>query len=247
MKELLLGGLSGLLLGIAQVRLQLHRRHRLQGAAAGGDAPLLRSLLLVLGTGLALSALMMWLAVIDVDTVSAPDLHAGTLIGGLVFGIALGISGMVPETATALLGAGPTWEGACAALGCVCGWLCLPLVQPLFQPVQRLMHLGAYTWFRVTLADIHLLPGGFLALGCLGLALVALALCIRCPEPTVTPPQPPPATSASADPEDVQQDAVVVTLPGEEPVVVDTAQEPPAAEEKEGKTPSKTVDKAEKS
>lgn len=229
MKELLLGGLAGLLLGIGQVRMQLHLRRRLQSAAAGRDMPLLRALLLALGAGAALSALMMWLAVIDVDTVPVPGLHAGTLAGGALFGLALGAAGMTPGTSAALLGAGPGWEGLSAAAGCLAGLLCLPLAERLFPPVQGLMNLGAYTWFQVTLDKPFLFPGSFPGQGALGLALMALALGIRRPAPPVPEP-PPPVPDVSPQPEEVQQDALVVTLPGEEPVVVDTAQDAPEPE-----------------
>lgn len=227
MKELLLGGLAGLLMGIAQVRLQLHHRHLVKAAAPGRDVPLLRALLLALGSGAALSALMMWLAVIDVDTVPVPDMNLGTLAGGVLFGLALGAAGLVPGTSGTLLGAGPAWEGLCAVLGCLAGCLCLPVAQRLFRPVQAIASLGAFTWFRVTLDKGYLFPGGFLGQGLLGLALMVLALCIPRPASPTPAPAPEPVPDASPVPENVQQDAVVVTLPGEEPVVVDTAQDPP--------------------
>lgn len=229
MKELLLGGLAGLLLGMAQVRMQLHCRQRVQSAAAGRDMPLLRSLLLALGAGTALSALMMWLAVIDVDTVAVPGLNLGTLAGGVLFGLALGASGLAPATSAMLAGAGPTWEGLCAALGCLAGGLCLPLAQRLFRPLQGMVSLEKYTWFRVTLDEAFLFPGGFLGQGILGLVLMALALCMPRPAPLAPAREPEitPVPDASPAPDNVQQDAVVVTLPGEEPVVVDTARDEP--------------------
>lgn len=232
MKELLLGGLLGLLLGIAQVRMQLHRRTRLRQAAAWWDVPMLRSLLLARGAGTMLSALMMWLAVIDVDTVAVPPLHLGTLVGGVIFGVALGCTGATPMTSGVLLGAGPAWEGLCAVLGCVAGALLLPWAEKLFQPLQRVLNAGAYTWFRVTLDEKYLFPGGFLGQGCLGACILAAALCIRRPaRPEPAPAPEPPVPDASAQPEDVAQDAVVLSLPGEEPVVVDTGEKEEEHEE----------------
>lgn len=232
MKELLLGGLVGLVLGIAQVQMQLHRREYLRQAVACQAADLLRCLLLALGVGTLLTALMMWLAVIDVDTLRVWPLDGGTLLGGLVFGAALGYTGVVPATSGVLLGAGPVWEGLCAAAGCLAGGLLLPYAEQVFTPLRGWMSAGASTWFQVTLDQPYWFAGGFLGQGCIGLVLVALALCLHRPAPPQPEPEPeapPPIAEASAQPQDVQQDAVVVSLPGEETLVVDTG-EPQAAD-----------------
>jgi len=226
MKELLLGGLAGLALGIAAQRLHLHRREELR-CAVGLLAPgLLRTLLLMLGAGTMLTALMMWLAVIDVDTVAVLPLDGGTLIGGVLFGAALGYAGLAPGTSGVLLGAGRLLEGFSAVAGCVAGAFLLPLLEPVFSVLRGWLAPRAATWFQVTLAEPYLFAGGFLGQGCLGLVIFAAALCIR--RAHETPPEPEPAAlvpETSAEPQDVQEDALVVTLPGEEPVVVDTAEE----------------------
>lgn len=235
LKELLLGGLVGLALGIAQVRLQLHQRKQLRQAVACWATALLRCLLLALGTGTLLAALMMWLAVMDVDTITVRPLDGGTLLGGLLFGVMLGCSGAAPATSGALLGAGPLWEGLCAVGGCLAAALCLTWVEGLFEPLRGWLNTGTGTWFQVTLDKPCWFAGGFLGQGCIGAVFVVLALCLHRPAPSQPLPEPeapPPVEETSAQPQDVQQDAVIVTLPGEEPVVVDTA-DPPAKEPEE--------------
>lgn len=224
MKELLLGGLAGLALGIAAQRLRLHRREELR-CAVGLLAPgLLRALLLMLGAGTMLTALMMWLAVIDVDTVAVPPLDGGTLIGGIVFGTALGYAGLAPGTSGVLLGAGRLLEGLSAVAGCVAGAFLLPLLEPVFSVLRGWLAPRAATWFQVTLTEPYLFAGGFLGQGCLGLAIFAAALCVRRAHEALPEPEPAaPVPEPSDEPQAVQEDALVVTLPGEEPVVVDTA------------------------
>lgn len=226
MKELLLGGLAGLALGIAAQRLLLHRRDELR-CAVGLLAPgLLRALLLMLGTGTMLTALMMWLAVIDVDTVAVTPLDGGTMIGGALFGAALGFAGIAPGTSGVLLGAGRLLEGLSTVAGCVAGMFLLPLLEPFFSVLRGWIAPRAATWFRVTLEEPFLFAGGFLGQGCLGLAVFAVALCIR--RAHELPPEPEPVVpvqQTSDEPQDVQDETVVAALPGEEPVVVDSAEE----------------------
>lgn len=226
MKELVLGGMAGLALGIAGQRLHLHRRDELR-CAVGLLAPgLLRALLLTLGVGAMLTALMMWLAVIDVDTVAVLPLDSGTLIGGVLFGTALGWSGLAPGTSGMLLGAGRFLEGLCAVAGCVAGSLLLPYMESIFATLRSWLQGTGKTWFQVTLDEPFLFAGGFLGQGCIGLAIAAAALCIRRAHEEPPAPEPaPPMPHTSAEPEAVQEDAVVVSLPGEEPVVVDTGEE----------------------
>lgn len=228
MKELVLGGLAGLALGMAGQRLRLHRRGDLRRALGLLEPGLLRSLLLMLGAGTMLTALMMWLAVIDVDTVAVVPLDAGTLLGGAVFGAALGWSGLAPGTAGVLLGAGRLPEGLSAAAGCAVGILLLPRLAGVFEMIHGWIPPRAATWFRVTLEEPYLFAGGFVGQGCVGLVILAGALLIRIPgehAPREETPVPEAALQVSDEPQEVQEDAVVVTLPGEEPVVVDTGGE----------------------
>ena len=236
MKELLLGGMAGLALGIAAQRLGLHRRDDLRCALGLLHPAMLRRLLLAAGLGTMLTALMMWLAVIDVDTVAVPPLDGGTVIGGVVFGAVLGWSGLAPATAPVVLGADRFWEGLCAVAGCAAGALLLPYAERVFPTLRGWLPASANTWFQVTLDEPFLFAGGFLGQGCIGLVIAVAALCVRRPKeeappediaPAEEPPAPEPASTA---PEDVQDETFVAILPGEESVVVDTQEDPPEPE-----------------
>lgn len=235
MKELLLGGMAGLVLGMPLQRMGLQRRRDFRRALGLWRLPLLRSLLLALGVGAMLAALLMWLAVIDVDTISPPPLDGGTVLGGVIFGAALGYSGLAPATAGAVLGSDRFFEGLCAVAGCVAGFLCLPYAERLFPTLRSWLSLEGLTWFRVTLDKPYLFAGGFLGQGCLGLAITMGALFL--PRGSAAPPEPPPPAPepVSTQPDDVQEETIVAALPGEEPVVVDaTKPEEPEEHEESG-------------
>lgn len=234
MKEILLGGLVGLVSGIAQVRLQLCRRQAVQQALSLRSRELVRCLLLFLGVGTMLTALLMWLAVIDIDTVHVSPLHSGTLLGGVLFGLALSYAGLTPATCGSLIGAGSVLEGLCAAAGCVVGAWCARAAEPLFAALRSWFSIESATWFRVTLLKPYHWAGGFLGQACIGAVLTAAALCIRRPVPSPAEPEAPKPAETPADPQTVQEEALVVSLPGEEPVVVDTATPTPEPEEKNG-------------
>ena len=81
MRELLLGGGTGLVLGMAVQRMGLTCRERLRQTAALRDRQTLRVLLMSLGLSTLLASLLMWLAVIDVDELRVVSLHGGTVEG----------------------------------------------------------------------------------------------------------------------------------------------------------------------
>lgn len=231
MRELLLGGGTGLVLGIAVQRMGLTCRECLRQTAALRDRQALRVLLMSLGLSILLVSLLMWLAVIDVDELRVVPLHGGTVLGGLLFGSVIGWTGQTPGSAAASLGGDRFFEGACGVAGCLAGAALLPAVRSVFPAIRSLLSESGLTWFRVTLDKPYLFAGGFLGQGCAGLLLLALSLCIRRERPVSAPaekPAAPPPTSAN--PEDVREDTVVATLPGEEPVVVDMAEEPAESE-----------------
>lgn len=226
MRELLLGGGAGLVLGIAVQRMGLTRRECLLQTAALRNRQALRVLLMSLGLSALLVSLLMWLAVIDVDELQVVPLHGGTVLGGLLFGAVIGWMGQTPGSAAASLGGDRFFEGACGVAGCLAGAALLPVVRSVFPAIRSLLPESGLTWFRVTLDKPYLFAGGFLGQGCAGFLLLALSLCIRRERPASAPaekPAAPPPTSEN--PEDVREDTVVATLPGEEPVVVDMAGE----------------------
>lgn len=227
MRELLLGGGTGLVLGIAVQRMGLTRRECLRQTAALRNRQALRVLLMSLGLSTLLVSLLMWLAVIDVDELRVVPLHGGTVLGGLLFGAVIGWTGHTPGSAAASLGGDRFFEGACGVAGCLAGAALLPAVRSVFPAIRSLLPESGLTWFRVTLDKPYLFAGGFLGQGCAGFLLLALSLCIRRERPASAPaekPAAPPPTSEN--PEEVREDTVVATLPGEEPVVVDMAEEP---------------------
>lgn len=249
MTEILTGGMTGLLMGIALQRCALTDRHGLAAAMALNNAPLTRRFLMMLGLATLLTAFLGWLAVIDVDTLVVLPLHAGTLLGGVIFGAAAGITGFLPGTVPAVVGGGHLLEGLCAAVGCIAGALLLPILQPLFQRIQGLFFLSDATIFRVTLDKPFLLPGGFLGQGCLGILLMFAALLIPVtssqPVKSAAPEISAPAEPLSTDAEDIQADTVIALLPGEEPVVVDTALPDTPAEIDENDSPPPAAEKSE--
>lgn len=229
MRELLPGGLIGLLLGIALQWPGWTRRETVQGMFALRRRGAVRTLLATLGFGCVLTALLMWLAVIDVDLLAVPALDGGTIVGGLLFGASAALCGHTLLTAPAAVGGGRMAEGLCVIVGGMLGALCLPAMTGAFDAVRGLIPAVEGSIFRATLDKPYLLGGGFPALACLGALLLVCALCVR-PARTSSDrpdeaPAPPAPAETSAAPRDVREDTFVASLPGEEPVVVDT-QEP---------------------
>ncbi len=223
---MLVYGALGLLFGLAAQGGGFSRREGVSGAVGFLRWDSARTALYTLGLGMILTAGLCYLAVIDVDQLLIAPLHAGMLLGGVVFGIAMGAGGLLPGTALCGIGGGRLLESLCGAVGCVAGaWLgsLLPVerLQTLFTPLEG-------TLFHLTLRDPQLLSGSFLALACLGVVVCVAALCVprgRRPESEDLM-----AVEGSAPPEEAPDDAFVAILPQEEPMVVDTAAEEPAPE-----------------
>ena len=209
MRELLLGGGTGLVLGIAVQRMGLTRRECLRQTAALRNRQALRVLLMSLGLSALPVSLLMWLAVIDVDELRVVPLHGGTVLGGLLFGAVIGWTGQTPGSAAASLGGDRFFEGACGVAGCLAGAALLPAVRSVFPAIRSLLPESGLTWFRVTLDKPYLFAGGFLGQGCAGLLLLALSLCIRRERPASAPAEKP--AEAPAQPEK-DEDAGLSTI-----------------------------------
>ncbi|MBQ2953522.1 MAG: YeeE/YedE family protein [Clostridia bacterium] len=247
MRALLIPGILGLLLGLTLRWTRLCSPVELRRALAFRVCHATRSLLEAVGAGMALTALLMWLAVIDVDGVVVLPLSAGALAGGAVFGVAVALAGFTPLTAFAGVSGRHGASALCTLAGCLAGTLLLPLLDGPLAALRSLPPHSATTLFRVTLDEPYLLGGGFLGQGCAGLLLMAIAACIPSnraaapeapdesapempPEPPALPPTEPllclPAPAA-----DAPEETFVALLPGEEPLVVDTATDESPAEE----------------
>ena len=237
MTEIIAGGIAGLLLGMAAQSLGLSDRGQVTASIGLGSRGMLRATLYALGLGAVLTAFLGWLAVIDVDLLTVLPLHGGTILGAAVFGVAAGLTGVTLGGALTMTGGGCFLEGLCAVIGCLAGAAALPWLAPVTAWAQGWFPAMDQTWFRVTLDEPYLFNGGFLGQACLGAVLAALAVILGPERGTETVPEPEvrEAQPVSTDAREIREDTVVATLPGEEPVVVDTATpEEPDAEEPEG-------------
>ena len=171
----------------------------------------LRSGFSALGYAIAGSALLIWLAVIDTDDLLHIPADWYTALGGLIFGVSAGACGFTPSTAFAGLAAAPL-EALCALAGLAVGTFFLPEGVAQSAPVPELLPLG-----------------------CAGILLAVIALCIPNPKASPLPepaeaPDPIPVDEAS-NPESAPEETFVAVLEDEEPLVVDTADDPLEPEE----------------
>ena len=238
MNTYLIPGLLGLLTGLLLHWGMLSRASGLQSALALRRSLPLRTCLTALGWGLMLTALLIWLAVIDTDDVPVLPLSLGTLLGGVLFGLCAGWSGFTPTTAFAGVGGGNAPEALCLIAGCFAGTALSGMADSLFSPLQK-PWLEAVL-FQFSAAQPRLLSGGLTGLASLGGLLAAWAVCIPSPKPVLLPDEViahraaetdvAPAKEAAPDPQTAASETVVALLEGEEPLVVDTALDEPAAE-----------------
>ena len=205
MRVYLIPGMLGLLAGLLLHWAGFDRPGGLREALGVKRSLTLRSGLAALGYAIAGSALLIWLAVIDTDDLLAIPADWYTALGGLIFGISAGLCGFTPSTVFAGLAAAPL-EALCALAGLTLGTLFLPEGVAQAAPTPDLLPLG-----------------------CAGLLLAVIALCIPNPKATPLPKPaeiPEPASDADVpDPEAAPEETFVAVLEGEEPLVVDTTSE----------------------
>lgn len=247
MTTYLIPGLLGLLTGLLLRWAGFCRCCGLRSALGLRRSLILRTGLSALGWGVLLAALLMWLAVIDVDTVAVLPLSLGTLLGGVMFGVCAGLCGFTPTTAFAGLGAGGSPSGGsalealCVLAGCFgMTWL-LPSLEGLLAPLRELAPYAGATLFRVTLDEGFLFEGGFLGLGCLGALLAVWGICVPSPRAVIIPDEAiaaraaetplPSGETPAPDPEDAPAETIIAALEGEEPLVVDAGMDEPDSEE----------------
>ena len=239
MNAYLIPGLLGLLTGLLLHWGKFSRAEGLRCALGLRRSLELRTALTALGWGVMLTALLMWLAVIDVDRVEVLPLTLGGLLGGAVFGICAGLCGFTPTTAFA--GLPRSLEALCVIAGCFAGALLSPVLSGLLAPLHR--PWLDVTLFEVTLDEPFLFSGGFAGLGALGALLAVWGLCIPSPQPVIVPDEAiaeraaateeprvetqlsadQPNAEESSDLSDAPAETVVAILEGEEPLIVDTA------------------------
>lgn len=216
MNAYLLPGILGLLLGLTLHWTGFSCPQGLRNAIGLRRSHALRSALQTLGLLLALAALLMWLAVIDVDEITVLPVTPGVLLGGALFGIAAGLCGFTPLTAFAGLGGGPAAEAVCVIAGGFLGTMLLPVLAAAQTALAEPML--AATLFRTTLDEPFLLGGGFLGQACAGALLMAIALCIpsnRREEPPEEEPEAVPETIPEETPE--HEEAAPEESPDEPP------------------------------
>ena len=244
MNAYLIPGLLGLLTGLLLNWGQLSQAEGLRHALGLRRSLALRTGLTALGWGVLLTALLMWLAVIDVDGVAVLPLSLGTLLGGALFGVCAGLCGFTPTTAFA--GLPRSLEALCVLAGCFTGTLLSPALGGLLTPLHA--PWTSATLFQVTLDEPWLLSGGFLGLGVLGALLAVWGLCVPSPKPVIVPDEAIAERAAEAeDPpsaEEAPAETIVAVLEGEEPLIVDTAMDE-ADQSAEDAVPDESDDPAE--
>ena len=234
MNAYFLPGVTGLMTGLLLHWAGFDREANLRLALGLRRSYALRTGLTAVGWAMAMTALLMWLAVIDVDTIAVLPLSLGALLGGALLGICAGLCGFTPLSAFAGAGTPDALSALSVLAGGFAGGLLLPALDVPFSALREAAPYAAATLFEVTLDEPFLLSGGFLAQGCAGLLGVVMALCIPSPRVVIIDvPQPSADADSDADadsnpdpdPESTAVDTFVSLQEGEEPLVIDTAQE----------------------
>lgn len=178
MSRYVLPGALGLLVGLLLHWAGFSRQDGLHRALGLRRSLPLRSGLAAIGWAITVTALLCYLAVIDVDTIEVLPLSLGAIAGGALLGIAAGLCGFTPSTAFAGLGAGRALEALCVLAGCAAISLFLPHLDGLLSPLRQAAPYSAATLFQVTLDEPFLLGGGFMGQGMVGVVVIAIAMAI---------------------------------------------------------------------
>lgn len=228
MNAYFLPGVTGLMTGLLLHWAGFDREANLRLALGLRRSYALRTGLTAVGWAMAMTALLMWLAVIDVDAVAVLPLSLGALLGGALLGICAGLCGFTPLSAFAGAGTPDALSALSVLAGGFAGGLLLPALDAPFSALREAAPYAAATLFEVTLDEPFLLSGGFLAQGCAGLLGAVIALCIPSPRMVIVEVPQPSADADSnpdPDPESTAVDTFVSLQEGEEPLVIDTALE----------------------
>ena len=166
MRMLLIPASCGLLLGMSLSAARLISPDGLRDTLRFRPSHALKATLWALGTAIAAMALLCWLAVMDIDRIVPLPLHAGTLAGGMLFGVCAALCGFTPGTALTGIASRKPMRALCAALGCLAGAWLVQYVPT--EAVRGLWEAPAGTLFRMTLTEPYWFGGGFLRQGCVG-------------------------------------------------------------------------------
>ena len=178
MRMLLIPASCGLLLGMALSAARLISPDGLRDTLRFRPSHALKAALWALGTAIAAMALLCWLAVMDIDRIVPLPLHAGTLAGGMLFGVCAALCGFTPGTALPGIASRKPMRALCAALGCLAGAWLVQYVPT--EAIRGLWEAPAGTLFRMTLTEPYWFGGGFFQQGCIGLALMLLGPSVVC-------------------------------------------------------------------
>lgn len=209
MKVYLIPGMLGLMAGLLLHWAGFDRSGGLRKALGLRRALTLRNGLAALGYAMAGSALLIWLAVLDTDALLTIPADGYTALGGLIFGVSAALCGFTPTTAFAGLAAAPL-EALCVLAGLTLATCFIPEGTAQAAPRPELLPLG-----------------------CAGLLLAVIALCIPNPKVRIqeirdaAAPEAQAEPEAASDPESAPEETFVAILEGEEPLVVDTAEDAP--------------------
>ena len=228
MNTYFLPGVTGLMTGLLLHWAGFDREANLRLALGLRRSYALRTGLTAVGWAMAMTALLMWLAVIDVDAIAVLPLSLGALLGGALLGICAALCGFTPLSAFAGAGTPDALSALPVLAGGFAGGLLLPALDAPFSALREAAPYAAATLFEVTLDEPFLLSGGFLAQGCAGLLGAVMALCIPSPRMVIVEvplPSADPDADSNPDPESTAVDTFVSLQEGEEPLVIDTAQE----------------------
>lgn len=166
MRTLLIPASCGLLLGMSLSAARLISPDGLRDTLRFRPSHALKAALWALGTAIAAMALLCWLAVMDIDRIVPLPLHAGTLAGGMLFGVCAALCGFTPGTALTGIASRKPMRALCAALGCMAGAWLVQYVPT--EAIRGLWEAPAGTLFRMTLTKPYWFGGGFLGRGVSG-------------------------------------------------------------------------------
>lgn len=229
--RLLIYLLPGLLLGMASCRSGLASSPDVRRMLAGRRTQSLRCVLAAVGFGMLMTSLLSWLAVIDVDKTRVFALSGRLILGALIAGLSLGLTGCTPGVCLAQLGGGRFVEALCGVLGTVTGAAVFRMLGGVPDALTGWLPGRAVTLFRTTLDKPWLVQGGFGGVACIGGAFLLLSLLLPRRREAEAIPDAPPAMSPPPPPDDLPAETFVAALPDEEPIIVDTAADEDASDD----------------